>query len=402
MIGPRKGEIGYFERSYGRIIVPAQNHNSRFAVCECEAERGHIRAADGTSRIFSGPPPRQWHDRLELTLQCEESELIKRSLEAVIKPRGDKVRLHYSSVTSTRVTVGNALYSSIRLSSAWAITGWLLAEQSGMAFPLGWSGRGNGIDWIMNNVAGELQKFSSMLREARMIEPENIPVVLAPSAAAVLLHEVIGHSAEAPFDSIARYSSLTGCRIASEVISVADDPLAPSGPVYYEYDDDNVRSIGPTSIVEQGVMVAQLHSHGSAEFTGGLSTANGRAATAWDLPIPRVSNLICEPGPFQEQELIENAGRGLYIHRLANGINNGATIEADIILAEQIKSGKRMGKFITGGRMCEEIGVLLRAAEVADNPSFNSNAICGKAGQLLFNVGACAPSIRLTAIGIIV
>jgi predicted Zn-dependent protease len=397
----RSGATGYFERCRSRFIIPEQARSSELTVCEFEAERGHIRTADHHSRIFSGPPPAEWYEGLEPLPVDDEANAIKTALATLVEQCSDRVRLQYSAIASRRVTVSSTLSSPMRFMSAWAITGWLEPTRPGATQPLGWSGRGNGLDWIRNQAAEELRAMSERLERAEMIEPANTPAVLSPSASAVLLHEVIGHSAEAAPDCRLNHNRHCGYRVASEILSLMDDPLARGGSVNYEYDDDNVRCLGPTPVVDEGIMVAQLHSQSTAAAAGTLPTANGRAASVWDLPIPRVSNLICGPGSRSEDELIDGLGDGLYIKRLANGINNGAIIEAEIVLAEKIEKGKRSGKFVTSGHIHEDMRVLLRATAAADNPAFNSNAICGKAGQLLFNVGTFAPSISLSSLRVL-
>ncbi len=91
---------------------------------------------------------------------------------------------------------------------------------------------------------------------------------------------------------------------------------------------------------------------------------------------------------------------GMYIHRLANGISNGRNIQAEIVLAEQIQSGKHTGRFVAGGRVRDDLNLLRRTLAVANNSEFNPNAMCGRENQLLFNVGACAPSLQLSQIAV--
>jgi predicted Zn-dependent protease len=213
---------------------------------------------------------------------------------------------------------------------------------------------------------------------------------------------VIGHSAEAALERPSRIGDYLPCRIATDHLTVLDDPLAPNGPANYEYDDENVRSFNPTVVVKDGILVARLHSQVSAKAANTLSTGNGRAASALNDALPRMSNLVCKAGVVSETEMINRIRNGILIHRLADGVNNGRKIEARVILAERIRNGKKSGTFVTGGRISEGIGVLLRTIDIGNNCSFNPNSLCGKAGQLLFDVGTFAPSIRLTRLRIVV
>jgi predicted Zn-dependent protease len=365
-----------------------------------EIERGRIQSVERDYH-FSGPPPRQWGCRLSKPPQDDESEEIRPVLEALIKSWRGQVWLCYSAVVSHRITIDRTLVHPVRHSSAWSLTGWLVYDGSRPALPLGWSGRGNGLDWLKSRCATELRRLADMLSRAGATAAGATPAVLSPAASAVLVHEIVGHTAEASPSRLSESDSFLGCRIASELLSFSDDPQASEGPVRYEYDDESVRSPGATVIVRDGVLVAQLHSQATAEAASTLSTANGRAASAWDTPVPRVSNLVCQAEGVSEDELTGRIKDGLYIERLANGINNGASISAEITLAERIKDGRRTGKFVSGGRIEERLGMLLRVVKAGNNSLFHSNSICGKAGQLLFNVGTCAPSLRFTHLRIL-
>jgi predicted Zn-dependent protease len=173
------------------------------------------------------------------------------------------------------------------------------------------------------------------------------------------------------------------------------------GAARYEFDDENVRCMGPTTIIKNGVLVAELHSKATADRAGVLSTANGRAKSAWDDPIPRASNLICTPGVTSPEELLSHLSSGFHILRLANGINNGVSVQADIVLAEQIDRGVHTGRFFSGGRIVERCTVLTNVTELGSDTEFHNNAMCGKAEQLLFDVGTCAPSFRFTQLAIV-
>jgi hypothetical protein len=394
-------EVGYFERCRCRFIDVGTGEGRGYSLCECDFERGQIVPARGAHRRFSGPPPRDRVGRLDAPEHDEEAGAVLSSLQRFASRWCGRAHLHYSALVARRVTVGTALAAVVRTTSEWSLTGRIDSPSTGRALPLGVSGRGSGLDWIRGTRAGEVRGLVEALDRARPIGPSLGPVVLAPAAAAVIVHEAIGHGAEAATDDRLGGRNPVGRRAASELLSVFDFPLEPGGPVSYEYDDENVRCLGPTPLVEAGVLFSQLHSLATAAAAGALPTANGRAASAWDPPIPRVSNLVCRPGASAPGELIENTGDGLYIHRLANGVNNGGHIEADVVLAEEIRRGRRTGVYLTGGSVREEPGVLRRVVEVGDDAAFHSNALCGKAGQLLFNVGTRSPSLRLSSLRIV-
>lgn len=391
--------IAYFERSRSRFIVSHANGVSGGTneCFECEAERGRIRDGDGRSFRLGGAPPKRWNCRLPFPKLETESSALRADLQNLCRSRRGGLQLHYSSLVSHRITVGRSLERPRRCFVAWAVAGWFCPPGQSNPFPIGWSGQGEGTSWIRSKARRDLDWLLSCLQQAEAFETGSVPVVLSPSAAAVILHEAVGHRVEA--GTRGPYS--TGFSVANDYISVADDPLAPNGAVGYEFDDENVRCLGATTVVSMGRLVEYLHSPQTATVAGTLPTANARAASCWDLPIPRMSNLICSAGSSTEEEMLERLWNGLYIHRLANGINNGRYVQADIVVAERVQSGKRTGRFMTRGRVRDEIDLLRRVLAVGNNPEFNSNAMCGRENQLLFNVGACSPSIQLSSLAVV-
>jgi predicted Zn-dependent protease len=151
-------------------------------------------------------------------------------------------------------------------------------------------------------------------------------------------------------------------------------------------------------VVRQGVLVAQLHSHATARAAACAPTGNARAAQVWDPPIPRMWTVACAAGGRSEEALVEELGSGVYIHRLAHGYRQGTMVAADVVLGERVDRGRRTGRYFTGGQVAGRIDLLTRLVEVADRVERNANAMCGKDGQLLFDVATAAPAMRLSSL----
>jgi TldD protein len=387
---------GFFERASSRFVFASGRRGDTSTSCECEWEIARIGSAKGW-RKFSGPPPQKSTPRLAIPRQDVGCEQVSSVLDKVVSRWYGRLHLNYSSVLSNRITLNDDFLSPMRCSSVWAVAGSLRLKHRQNLIPIGWSGRGTGLEWLCTEACEDLLFLAEALDDAEALSCGTLPAVLAPPASAVLLHEAVGHLAEAPLRPVA---GRIGHRIGAEYLDLTDHPMERKGAACYEFDDENVRCMGPTTIVKNGVLVAELHSQASAREAGTLSTGNGRAKTAWDDPIPRTSNLVCAPGKASAEELISNMGHGLHILRLANGINNGVSVQADVVLAERIDSGKHTGVFLSGGRIEDRCSLLTKVAELASDTKFHNNAMCGKAGQLLFDVGTCAPSLRLTGLRI--
>lgn len=377
-----------FECGRGRVVALAGGERR---VHEAEFERGRVVTTDG-EQLFCGSPPVGGCPALDAPAFGEDTSEVSALLADLAGSW--RAQLHYSASIIQRVTVGGIAEGEIREITVWAVTGWI-ATAGIPRLPIGWSGRGDGLSWLRAHAASEIRAQMAAAAVATPIAPGSFSVVLSAPAAAVLVHEV-GHFAEAPATgSVERL----GYRIGSPLLEIVDDPLS-DGPGHYRHDDENIRVLGQTPIVTAGVLVAQLHANTSACAAGTLSTGNGRAASAWDSPIPRMSNLLCRSGQSSEAQLVAGIEDGLYIHRLADGISSGGRIEARVVLAERIRRGVRTQEYLRGGRVDEPMTVMRRVVGVADTPAFNANAMCGRAGQLLFDVGTSAPALQLSALRI--
>lgn len=285
----------------------------------------------------------------------------------------------------------------LMLSSVWSLA--LDVPLSGGRPPLRlmWSGSSHRGPGGEHDGLEDLRTLARGVDGARPTEAYAGPVVLGPLAAATVVHECIGHLAEADTPST---TLPLGTRLASELLDVVDDPMMPLGVARYEHDAANTRYLGPTTLVRSGRLVAHLHAPETAAAFGTLPTPNARAASADAPPIARMSNLCVRPGDADEEEMLDALGHGLYVHRLKNGLNNGRSVEAEIVLAEHVQAGALRGDRVSGGWLRLELTALRRVVAVGRCCRVHPNALCGRAGQLLFDVGTSAPALHLARVEI--
>jgi TldD protein len=144
--------------------------------------------------------------------------------------------------------------------------------------------------------------------------------------------------------------------------------------------------------------VRQLHGRRSAQAAADLPTANARSSQITLPPIPRMSNLVVPVGSASLDELMEDMGSGVMIHHLSHGFSRGVHLEARIVLGERIEHGRATGLFFSGGRVTERVDVLTGCLARSNRSELNPNALCGKHGQILYDVGTIAPALRLSAL----
>ncbi len=386
------GEARSLERS--RLLYVTID-SSRFNDRVCEFEGGRQVDEEGKVSLFSGRPADLWDERLPDLGDLVDKAQACAVIAELVESWGSRAKLQYMTRRAARLVVGTDGSAQPCSSHVWAFLG-NAVTRSGRVVPMGWSGRGSGLCELRSESMKErAAQVLDSVDQAGPLPSGTFPAVLAPPAAAVMIHEAVGHFAEAAPDGRVDLRHRLGVRIASEQFDLDDDPQAEGGAACYAVDDDGVATSGPVGIIRQGCLESMLHSAVSAAATGASPTANGRAASIWNPPIPRMSNLICAPGQASEEELLENLGNGIYIHSLAYGYSFGFQLEAMVRLAEQIEGGKRTGRFFTGGLVDEDRAVLTRAVELGSDSVFYPNAMCGKEGQMLYDVSTCAPAIRM-------
>jgi predicted Zn-dependent protease len=360
----------------------------------CREER-----ASGTVVCRSAAPPRAWGVPEAAPPETPATAPVAQRLQQFAVALGAAASLRYSRLLSLRHVTDAAGDWRARTVDVFALTGCIrLAD--GRLMSLGWSGSGDGLRRMAEGPMRE--RVAWIARQAGTAEPADAgatAAVLAPQAAAVVAHEAVGHFAEAAADPGVDLRHRLGCRLAADGFDAFDDPTLPAA-ARYGVDDEGTVPIGATRMLEDGVLVQQLHSRRSADAARTLPTANARAAQIGQAPIPRLSNLVVPAGTQSQAELVDAMGSGLLVHHLSHGYSRGIDIEARIVLAERVSHGRPTGRFVSGGRISERVDVLTRCVGRGAESELNPNALCGKHGQILYDVGTVAPAMRLTSLRI--
>jgi len=183
-------------------------------------------------------------------------------------------------------------------------------------------------------MVGEL----AQLRAAPELGPYTGPAILAPRAAGVFFHEVLGHRLEAhrqdSSDEGQTFADHLGKAVIPSFLSVLDDPTraeAAGAPLngVYAVDDEGVRSQSVT-LVDKGKLQGFLMGRRPAP---GFGASNGHGRSAGVLrPTARMGNLIVQAHRSLSRERlmkrllaeVRRQGKpfGLVIHDLAGGQTN--------------------------------------------------------------------------------
>ena len=228
----------------------------------------------------------------------------------------------------------------------------------------------------------------------------DFPVVLAPGDSGILLHEAVGHGLEADFNrkGTSNYSGKIGESVASELVTVVDDPSYAHARGSINTDDEG-KDAKASTLIENGKLVGYLHDRLSAKHYK-TESYNGRRESFRDAPMPRMTNTMMLGGPHAHEEIIENTKKGIYAKRFSGGqvnITNGDFVFS-LTEAYLIEDGKITAP-LKGVNLIGNGPEAMSTVDMLGSDVEISNGIwtCGKDGQSV-PVGVGCPTIRLASI----
>lgn len=199
------------------------------------------------------------------------------------------------------------------------------AEKNGKKEQSGWN-MGGRRDFsfyttdIIDKVASTAVNNTVTLFDAIQPPAGEMPVVLGPGITGILLHEAIGHGMEADFNrkKTSTYSTMIGKKVAEPFVTIIDDGTNMNLAGSINVDDEGTPG-QKTVLVENGILKGYLHDKISARHYGVAPTGNGRRQDYQNFPIPRMRNTYMLGGEAAPEDVIKQAGYGIYVETVANG-----------------------------------------------------------------------------------
>ncbi len=147
---------------------------------------------------------------------------------------------------------------------------------------------------------------------ARTVPTCEVPVVFDPDAARSILGMLAGCIMGS---SIWRKSSYLvgreGTRVASDLVTVVDDPLLPRAPGSRPFDGEGLAS-RRTVVVEKGILKTYLCDSYSARKLSRESTASAARGGGAGVG-PSTTNFVLQPGTDSNEAIVKGTKRGLYV-----------------------------------------------------------------------------------------
>jgi TldD protein len=227
-----------------------------------------------------------------------------------------------------------------------------------------------------------------------------MPVVFDPDITGLLAHEAFGHNSEADLvrngESI--ISGRMGDRVGSDLVNITDDSTIPDAWGSYTYDGEGTPGARRV-LVEQGVVRNFLHSLETAAHFKMAPMGSARAQNHQYPPIVRMSNTFFEPGSSSFEDLLKQAGQGLYIKGALGGYV--ATEKGQFTCSASEGWTIKNGVLDRPVRDVSVSGLVLEALAnvigVSNAFSLEMPGTCGKSGQGM-PVNAGGPHILLASL----
>jgi TldD protein len=223
-------------------------------------------------------------------------------------------------------------------------------------------------------------------------------VVLNPLLTGVFIHEALGHAVEA--DHVIQGDSILenriGETIASELVTVYDDPTIEGSFGFYDYDSEGTPS-QKTELIKNGVLSGYLHSRETSSTLNMKNTGNARAQSFDHLPVVRMSNTFLEPRKFTFEELIEDIDYGVFLVGSKGGEVDPAKGVFQFSAEEGILiEGGKLTTTIKDVALSGETMKILRDIDAVGRDFDSHIGFCGKDGQAV-PVGDGGAHIRTVA-----
>jgi PmbA protein len=194
------------------------------------------------------------------------------------------------------------------------------SKQTGLGFGLARSPEG----LEAQRIGQEAAERSVQLLGASKPSSRSCPVVLDPTVAASFAGFIGGVLCA---DSVQRgrspFAGRLGDDVASPAFALADDGTDPEGMASAPIDAEGLPRTR-TTLIEGGRLNAYLHDSYTArrEGNGQRSTASAARAGYRSAPAVSTSNVVIEPGSATLEELLAEAGDGVYVTDVA-GLHSG-------------------------------------------------------------------------------
>lgn len=224
-------------------------------------------------------------------------------------------------------------------------------------------------------------------------------VILGSGAAAVMLHEAVGHGLEGDFNrtGASPFAGKIGQQVAARGVTVVDQGNIPGQLGALNVDDEGVET-GRTVLIEDGILKGYIQDTINARLMGVAPTGNGRRESYTSQPVPRMTTTFMEAGQHTKEEMIASVkGKALYAVQFAGGQVDTASGKFVFAVDEGylVEDGKVVGPVKGATLIGDCIQAMSAITMIGNDLVIDTGAwSCGKAGQSV-PVGVGQPHLKM-------
>lgn len=235
--------------------------------------------------------------------------------------------------------------------------------------------------------------------KAEPVRSCTVPVVLEAGPCGTLWHECCGHPLEAVAiaGGASEFCGLLGQKVASDKVTLIDDGSIP-GLYGSEAVDDEGHPTQKNILIENGVLKGYLCDRLNGRRLGLPSTGSGRRQDYTYAPLSRMTNTYLAAGTDDEEEMIRDIDRGLFVTGVGGG-SGGREFSIEVTEGWWIENGRLVhpvsGLTLNG----KGPDVIKRVDRVGSKMAYDYGGFCG-AGSGLIPVTSFQPRMRITEMAI--
>lgn len=251
-----------------------------------------------------------------------------------------------------------------------------------------------------NEFAGNVAKEAVETLSAAKPPSGLMKVIVDPSIAGVLAHEVMGHASEA--DEVIRRRSFLceaiGKKVGSDSVTMVDDGTIAKANGSIPYDSEGTKS-SRTIIIENGIYKGFMHSIETAKALNSKPTGNGRAQDYNRRIWVRMTNTFFEPRDWKLEEMISSTKDGLLALKAIGGMEDpvGGGFQVRALRGYIMKNGRKkelVRSFTLTGKALD----ILKTVDAVSQDFRLLGGGCGKGEEDWVQVGIGGPYMRANII----
>ena len=343
---------GLYNGKMGYAATEAFDEEAVAQLVQAVKESAELTEDDDVQEIYQGdkeyPQIDNYNASLDEVPEQKKLQLIQDIEKKVLAMDGRITALNYNMISTssgaTRIVNSYGLNLSARDNMAVCYVSATAKEGERVSTGSGFKVTRNFDEIKADEIAREAVDEALFMLHAAPVPSGTYRAVIDAKCMPDLLGVFAGvFSAESAQKGLSLLAGKEGEMIASEIVTLMDDPLLPGGLASQPFDAEGVATF-TKAVIENGRLTTLLHNLKTARKAGVKTTGNAAKAGYAGAVNVSPSNFYLKPGKKTQAELLADMGDGLVITEVS-GLHAGANpISGDFSVIAQgytVKDGKK-------------------------------------------------------------